>query len=259
MNRVHKTKLPLKGNDLLLVVDRLVSDYYEVETVSESVAQSFIRGHHLTKVTNSLFINTRLVDDVEVVDQLICINKPKIYYVSDPLIAEATRTQLLSISKRDTKPRYIRRMTISPTQVKYNSIDTILFISTGRLVFNFEVKDYIVNIEIEGISKYLHDNLNGTSSNYKLIQKYIRTALDSQDIKINCTCPDFRYRFAYTATVGKFKYGSPENRPSNITNPQKRGSSCKHLLYLLNNKQWVRKYVSLINLLIKLNPDILNK
>lgn len=49
------------------------------------------------------------------------------------------------------------------------------------------------------------------------------------------------YRFAYMATVLEYKYGKPENRPSNITNPNGYGAMCKHLISLLSNKSWVKQ------------------
>lgn len=52
------------------------------------------------------------------------------------------------------------------------------------------------------------------------------------------------YRFAYMASVLEYKYGKPENRPSNITNPNGYGAMCKHLISLLSNKSWVKQVAS---------------
>lgn len=52
------------------------------------------------------------------------------------------------------------------------------------------------------------------------------------------------YRFAYMATQFEYKYGKPENRPSNITNPDGYGAMCKHLIAILSNKSWVSQVAS---------------
>ena len=53
------------------------------------------------------------------------------------------------------------------------------------------------------------------------------------DVRVFCTCPDFKYRFAYRGTEEGYKLGNKELRPSNITNPEvmkfPEGTVCKHL------------------------------
>ena len=52
------------------------------------------------------------------------------------------------------------------------------------------------------------------------------------------------YRHAYWATQNNYKYGTPERRPSNITNPDNTGAVCKHTTAaLVRPSQWL-KYVS---------------
>lgn len=47
------------------------------------------------------------------------------------------------------------------------------------------------------------------------------------------------YRFNYWQTKLGYKYGTPETRPSDKTNPgDLLGSCCKHLLAILSNKRW---------------------
>lgn len=65
-------------------------------------------------------------------------------------------------------------------------------------------------------------------------------------------CDDFRYRFNYWATRNDINSGTPEFRPSDITNPDNSlGSSCKHVLLVLNNNAWIIKVASVINNYIK--------
>lgn len=46
------------------------------------------------------------------------------------------------------------------------------------------------------------------------------------------------------STVLEYKYGKPETRPSNITNPNGYGAMCKHLIALLSNKSWIKQVAS---------------
>jgi hypothetical protein len=60
-----------------------------------------------------------------------------------------------------------------------------------------------------------------------------RARLLMQDrIKVHCDCPAFRYFHAYAATEKGFAL-YPELRPSNKTNPEKKGGICKHLHLVL--------------------------
>lgn len=54
------------------------------------------------------------------------------------------------------------------------------------------------------------------------VENYHNFYIDAGVILHNC------YRFAYQATQLGYKYGKPENRPANITNPHNYGSICKH-------------------------------
>lgn len=61
--------------------------------------------------------------------------------------------------------------------------------------------------------------------------KEVREAFNG-DVLAHCSCPDFKYRMAYYATMDDWKYGSAETRPANITNPPPphSGPLCKHLV-----------------------------
>ena len=72
------------------------------------------------------------------------------------------------------------------------------------------------------------------------------------DVFISCTCSDFKYRFQYYATVNDLNSGTPETRPSDITNPDDSlGSGCKHILLVLNNTSWILRVARVINNYIK--------
>lgn len=254
MKRLHCSRLPISKS---LLQGLTLSEYYYCDVIPTEVALSVISESHLHKKLRNLYC-----DDFTNTTKLVFVqgNSSIIATTERLILQEASRSQIVSLSKRDTKSRFVRRRTISESDVNYKSIDTKLFMTQGILRFNFKVRDYDIVIEVQGLLDYLKQQLGtDTSVTYKHIQKYLSKALDANDIKIDCTCPDFRYRFAYTATVGKYKANSPENRPSNITNPNLKGSSCKHLLYLLNNKRWINKYISMINVILRLNPMLLDR
>lgn len=69
-------------------------------------------------------------------------------------------------------------------------------------------------------------------------------------------CPDWKYRFGYQATVGRYNSGLSELRPSEITNPHDtKGAGCKHSLLVLANTDWMMKIASVINNYIKYCRD----
>ena len=81
------------------------------------------------------------------------------------------------------------------------------------------------------------------------VKDYHNFAVNACPILHNC---DFKYRFDYWATVKHTNSGSPQNIPSNITNPDDSlGSGCKHTLLVLNNNAWIIKVASVINNYVK--------
>lgn len=67
------------------------------------------------------------------------------------------------------------------------------------------------------------------------------------------------------ATILEYKYGKPETRPSNITNPNGFGALCKHLTSMLGNKKWLQqsagtlmdfivKHIEEVNRFLKVKP-----
>ncbi|MDW8464763.1 MAG: hypothetical protein RML35_00785 [Chloroherpetonaceae bacterium] len=66
--------------------------------------------------------------------------------------------------------------------------------------------------------------------------KTVNQLLSNGDVRVWCSCEDFRYRFAYKATRLSFHaIGFSEKRPARKTNPTHQGTVCKHLFYVLNN------------------------
>ena len=56
-----------------------------------------------------------------------------------------------------------------------------------------------------------------------------------------------------------YKYGTPENRPAKIRNPNDIGALCKHLTSLLSNKRWLQQITSILMDYVIDNIDRVNQ
>lgn len=93
--------------------------------------------------------------------------------------------------------------------------------------------------------------------NLDTVEKALGKALDEEKyLKVNCTCPDFYYRYSYVAYKNGYKQGLRQPIPAPIRNPHDNiGSFCKHLIMLLKNRAWVRQLAQVVNYLIKQEYD----
>lgn len=112
-----------------------------------------------------------------------------------------------------------------------------------------ETDSYLVTISFKGFLDYLRKELAKVDNKLSL-RVVIRALLDginSDDVYMRCSCPDYQYRMAYWASRTDTIVGDKETRPSNITNPNNRlGSGCKHLMLVLSNTSWMIKLGSVI-------------
>lgn len=171
---------------------------------------------------------------------------------------EDSRNKLISKSKSSVKgkQRFDRRSKskVANSVRQYNSIDmNKLFkdnILTVNISVNGETDDYTVRISFGGFLEILRDLTEDDVENLNLrnITRALITGFNRDDVYIFCSCPDYHYRFGYWATKNQITSGEPENRPSDITNPDdKLGSGCKHILLVLSNNNWLIKVASVIN------------
>lgn len=119
---------------------------------------------------------------------------------------------------------------------------------------NGETDKYTVKISFGGFLEILHDELKRTDNvlDLRTIVRALVQGINRDNVYIRCDCSDAKYRFNYWQTRKDIIVGDPETRPSNITNPEdKLGSSCKHVLLVLNNTSWLLKVASVINNYIK--------
>lgn len=169
---------------------------------------------------------------------------------------EDNRTQLISKSKRSTKgrERFNKRnkSRVANTVKSFNSIDMNKLFKDDILTVNIpiqgETDNYVVRITFGGFLEILHDQLRDKDFiDYRDISRACIIGFNRDDVFINCTCPDFHYRFGYYATKNNINSGAPETRPSDITNPDDSlGSACKHVLLVLNNTSWMLRVARVI-------------
>ena len=173
------------------------------------------------------------------------------------IFLEVDRKNLVGKTKKQSPGRYARRVGYKPLSFRSISFDSLF--KKDEFIINVPVGDYICTIAFKGLMEQLKYVLNHQPKPNLTLQtviKAIARAIDAEDILVDCTCPDFKYRFAYWATKYGYKYGKPENRPAKITNPNdKLGAMCKHLTSILSNKKWTVKVASVLNEFIKAYPN----
>ena len=186
--------------------------------------------------------------------------------MSTNILLEDRRSTLLSQSKKGAnyapsnqlygKNRYKRRLrsSIAPSIKHFNNMDMDKFFKTDTLDVSVDIRGetniYKVRMSFVGTLEELHDYIkknNIEQVDRKMILKALMKAFNRDDVYINCTCPDFRYRFKYWATRKGLLIGDPENRPADITNPgDDKGPGCKHIILCLSDSSWLIKIASVI-------------
>ena len=155
---------------------------------------------------------------------------------------EVSRNELLSKAKRQTITRYNKAPGYKGFYIV--DVDTTSILTTNSLRVTCKVGDYWDTVEMENILYWIQIEAEKTPDkqiNTKKVTTAIMNSIDGMDIKVDCNCGDFVYRFAYAATKFGYKYGKPETRPAKITNPNDYGSMCKHLISMLSNKKWLQQ------------------
>jgi hypothetical protein len=185
-------------------------------------------------------------------------------------ITEATRKELIDKSKSADivksygETRYERRLKqhVINSIAIFNMLDMNALFKADVLSFIVPVEgesdDYMVKVIFDKVCEKIKDELrfNNNQLEYKVIYRAIVNAINQQNIRVSCDCPDFKYRLAYQATQGDFNSGQPENRPARITNPNDSdGAGCKHILNVLGNLDWALKLATSIYNYIKYMED----
>ena len=62
----------------------------------------------------------------------------------------------------------------------------------------------------------------------------IEEVFSKSSVKLQCSCDDFKYRYRFLATKGRFVLGTPQHIAPKITNKYLTGALCKHSILVLS-------------------------
>jgi hypothetical protein len=166
---------------------------------------------------------------------------------------EKTIPSLLAKAKRDDKSRYAKR-TDSGDNWSIYRIGVLELLNSDDLYIYFKVKDYKVSLRIVGFKptlEYMNDNYK-----YPTVESAVKATIDycykHNDVEVSCTCPDFKYRFAYMASAQDYILGNPEVRPAKLRNPKNKVGICKHIIKVLNApSKWVKPVATVLKNYLK--------
>lgn len=182
---------------------------------------------------------------------------------------ELVSSELIHLAKTTTRYRNKITSGISVDKINYDELVSrksqnldITFIIEGKYIVIIRFEDFMYKLRqyySELLKKSKTSSLTKTQQK-SVISKALVNSLDTSTIRIRCSCPDFRYRFAYVATKGDYILGDEETRPARITNPHNKGSMCKHLSAVIGvTSRWRKRVVSDIYKLIQFDQTLLIK
>ena len=108
-------------------------------------------------------------------------------------LTEASRNELLALAKSDTITRY--RKSAQYKGFNIVDIDTTSIFRTDTITVTCKVGDYYDTVEMNDILIWIQMEAERNPNNQvntKAVTQAIMESIDSLEIKINCTCPDFR-------------------------------------------------------------------
>ena len=160
---------------------------------------------------------------------------------------EVTRWEIIRRSQRESPERFQKKQFYKAKD--FNNVNFEKLFTNDSFVWESRVGDYIVTISFEGAFQNLYNEISDWSGNnrwkritLKQLTRCLSKALDTEDLRVNCTCPDFLYRFSYWLSRPDVdaKYGLKQNRPPKVRNVKNnKGYVCKHVLSVLYGKRWV--------------------
>ena len=184
--------------------------------------------------------------------------------IDHKILLEKNRKELLLKQKRETPERVeransysINNVTIDPTALLSDWLVITTNISGNGSTYSDSIAfKFVMTDLIEQAKKSPKHVVNS-----KLIIKSIHESLDKQDIYIDCSCDDFKYRYSFWSTQEKYKWGNLQtSNGKKIRNPKNdMGSMCKHLYALLRSNKFLNLISDKIMRTIMANFDVLVK
>ena len=191
---------------------------------------------------------------------------PKYQYNSNKTsLMEVTRWEILRRSQSESPDRFRKKDKYSPKDFK--NVDFEDLFTNNTFTWSTRVhgqNNYIVTISFEGpfdLLKYQLKSMKGKNRwkriTLPMVTKALSNALDTEDLYVDCSCPDFIYRFAFHATQADCKYGVPQNTPPTVRNVKNnKGYCCKHILAILYGKRWVQSAAKAWLSYMQANPEL---
>jgi len=175
---------------------------------------------------------------------------------------EITRWEIINRSKRESPERFSKSRFYKDKD--FDTVDFEELFNSDTFTWRTRVGDYIVTISFEGPFSNLYQVVGSWSGknrwkriDLKTLTKCLSKALDEEDLYVDCTCDDFKYRFAFWATQAGMKYGTQQNRPPKVRNVKNnKGYVCKHTLSLLYGKRFVPAAAKAWLQYIQANPEL---
>lgn len=169
-------------------------------------------------------------------------------------LLEDTRSELLRNTEAGRKEKSKRYSVNNSTEFE---------IHKGNLVITTFVGDYEQKIELTSFLDRLRNRVM-SSEYYKInvdnIRALLRNCFSDLDLRVSCTCADWKFRLAYKASEEGYIYGEKETRPAEKTNPKDtKGSLCKHLIRVLSNYSWLSFLSGVVYRYLKNHVDELAK
>ena len=166
---------------------------------------------------------------------------------------EDTRTQLTSKSRNADnyknpvrgKNRWERKKYSKvATQVKsYNNINMNDFFKKDLLTINIpvtgETNTYDVTFQLDGVVSELARNVKSNKNifEYRSVVQALTKVFNTADIKVKCTCNDFKYRYQHQLIINNNNVDGTDKDPgpgrTGMANTS--GKGCKHVLLALAN------------------------
>jgi hypothetical protein len=254
---LDKEKKVLKSGNSTKIKS-MINSLYMIRTNSLQADGEFGKGNLLFKELRNLGVLDELKNALIDAES----NELSLESLNENFLIEASRNDLLTKSKVSTKgrERFKRRVKSKvANQVKqFNSIDMNKLFKDDILTVNVAVKgetdDYTVKISFGGFLKILRKEIDRIGMfDLRAVTRALIEGFNKDDVYIHCSCPDWKYRFAYWGTKNNINSGEPQNSNGMwIRNPDDRlGSGCKHVLLVLSNNSWLIKVASVIKNYVK--------
>lgn len=186
-------------------------------------------------------------------------------YTNKTPLTEITRMDILLRSKKESPSRFDKKR----FYYRVKDFDTLNFedlFENDSFVWNHRVGDYLVTVAFEGAFQNLYHRVRAWTGinrykriSAKMLMQCISEALDEEELQVRCTCPDFKYRFAYWLSRPDVDgiYGTRQNVAPTIRNTQNnQGYVCKHILASLYGKRWVPAAAKAWYSFIQANPEV---